>query len=594
MMEATEAFPGGHTVASLEEGGHAPVVTPLKQAVVGDVARVLWMLLGAVGVILLIATANVANLFLVRADARRREIAVQQALGAGRRALAGSFFAESAVLAAAGGVLGVMSAVAGTGVLLRLAPADIPRLDQVGMDLRVLGFAAAVSLVTGIACGLFPLARFARLDVRAAVSDESRGGTAGRQRQRTRHALVVIQVALALVLVVGSVLLIRTVQNLRRVDSGFDPANVLTLRLSLHSSSLLRSAGIEFSRGDVGRTRFMLALTERLEGLPGVRGAAFTADLPLDGDEWRDAVAVEGALPEEGMLGPEALRVFMGPGYLETIGARLVRGRELERRDFVDFPRAAVVNQAFAEQRWPGEQPIGKRIAQWDRGADPSTDIWYTVVGVVDDIREASLMVPTEPTVYLPTVFLPDSDFSMFVSNMVLVLRTSGDPLAVLSRVRREIWAFQPEVPINSVLTLEQVEARSMQQVTFAMVLLVIAGSVALLLGIVGIYGVVAYVVSQRRREFGVRIALGATAGNVRRSVLRQGGLAGALGIMLGLGGAMASSRILESLLFGVAPMEPVVYGGVSVGLLVVVLLGTLLPAQRAAMVDPVEAIRAE
>lgn len=583
MPRAAETYPGGHTVASLREGGHHPLVVPVKDALVGRAASTLWLLLGAVGFVLLISIANVANLFVARADARSREIAVRRSLGAGSGALARAAFSEGLLLAVVGGGLGVLLALAGTQALLGLAPSDIPRLDEVAFRPAVLVFAAALTIAAGLGFGAFPLLRFGRVEARSALGRDSRGGTAGRDRQQLRRGLVAAQVALALVLLVGAALLGRTFQNLRAVDPGFESEGVLTLKLSLPDRY----------EGDVGRSRFLVGLTERLEGLPGVERATFAGDLPLDAGLWRDAVDLEGALSESQADQVSALRVFIGPGYLATIGARILRGRELERREFDDYPRTAVVNEAFVRQRWPdGENPIGRRIMQ--AGNDPEADVWYTVVGVVADIREASLMDPPEPTVYLPTAFNPDDDYAMFVSNMPVLVRTAGDPTTLFASVEREIHAIDPEIPINQVMTLARLEARSFQQVSFATVLVLVAAGVALILGIIGIWGVVAYLVSLRTREFGIRIALGATPRHLRTGIVREALGIGGAGLAAGLAVAILLTGVLRSMLYGVRATDPVTYVLVCAVLLVAVVLAALGPARRATSVDPVDAIRAD
>ena len=579
---AIEEYPGGHTLASVAEGGHRPVVRRVQDAIVGRLANTLWILLGAVGLVLLIAIANVANLFLARAESRRREIAVRRSLGAGLAALARASMAEGLVLSAIGGALGVALALIGVRVLLGLAPSDLPRMDEVAVDGVVLSFAAGVAVLTGFVFGLFPLLGHARTEARDALGEESRGATAGAARHRVRRILVSAQVAFALVLLVGAGLLTRTLANLRDVDPGFDATNVLTFRVSL--SGLYGS--------DVEASAFLVGLTGRLGEIAGVDAATFAGDLPLDGDEWRDDVDVEGNLPTSDAEGTSALRVFVGPGYLDAIGARLVRGRELERLDFDGYPQYVVVNESFAAERWPGQDAIGRRLLQ---GGDPADgDVWYTVSGVVADIREANLMTPAEPTVYLPTVFKPDSDYVMFQRNLPIVIRTQGDPAAMFQTVERELHAFAPEVPINSVMTLAELEARSFRQVSFAVALVVVAASVALVLGFVGIYGVVAYLVSLRTREFGLRMALGATPRHVVGSVVGDGSRIALAGIAVGVVAAVFASRILGSLLFGVASTDLATYAVVSVGLLLVVLVASIGPARRAVSVDPVEAIRAE
>lgn len=591
MLEAAAAYPGGYTPEELEEAGLHPRVLAFKDAIVGDLEGVLWILFGSVGFVLAIATANVANLFLVRSESRRGEVAIRRALGAGRGSVAATYLTESVVIAGIGGVIGAMLAAAGTNVVLRLAPTTIPRAEGVGMNATVLAFAAGLSLLTGLLFGAAPLFR---REARAALPGErSRGGTTGVRAVQTRRILVVGQVALAVVLLVGSGLLLRTFQNLRNVDPGFDGSRTATLRLAL-SGSLLRAAGRTEEAGDAARSRFMLDLATRFEQLPGVERASFSADLPLDGVEARDVVAIEGRLPAGLETATRALRVFVGPGYLDAIGARLLRGRELEAREFLDQPRSVVVNRAFAETSFPDGDAIGARLMQWAPSEDPTADVWYTIVGIVDDIREADLMTPAEPTVYLPTIFLPEADFAMWVTNMVAVVRVSGDPEDMLPRLQAAVQDAWPEIPINSVATLDQVTARSFQQVSFAMVIVIIAAGLALFLGLVGIYGTVSYVVGRRRREFGLRIALGASGGDVRRDVLRGGSVLGLLGIAIGLGAAFLASRVVQSLLFGVSATDPVVYGAVSVSLFLLVLAASLEPAARAAAANPADAMRVE
>lgn len=598
MPQAAEAYPGsgalgGLSPEALREGDYTPVVTTLKDAIVGDLARVLWILMGAVGLVLLIAAANVANLFLVRAESRRGEIAVQRALGAGRGETMRSLVSESAILSAAGGVIGLYLAWLATDTLVSFAPADLPRLDQVRIDPSVAALALGLSLLLGLVLGVVPALRHTRVEVSGGLATVGRGRTATRAERRSQHGLVAFQVALSLMLLVGSGLLLRTFSNLRAVEPGFDPHNVLTLRLSL-GEGLVRGAGYSDGPDDAVRSRFMLDLVSGLEELPGVERAAFTADLPLDDGQFYDYVAVEGALPEDPAQATSALRVFIGPGYLSTIGARFVAGRDLEAREFAEQPRSVVVNQAFARQRWPNEDPVGKRLLQYWERVNPDDDVWYTVVGVVEDIREASLMAPAEATVYLPTVFLPEGGFFMWISNMVAVLRMSVEPETLIPTVREAVHRFHPEIPITRIETLEQLTARSFQQLTFAMLLLIIAGVVSTVLALVGVYGTVAYVVSRRTREFGIRIAVGATSKDVRLSVLRQAGMMGGIGVALGVIGALLSGRVLESLLFGAATTDPGVILSVAAGLLLAVLGAALAPAVRAGRVDPVEAIRAE
>lgn len=591
MLEATEAYPGGITVTALQEGRYRPRVEGMKAALVGDLAEVLWILLGSVVFVMLIALANVANLFLVRAESRTEEVAVRRALGASRWAVRLAFISESLLVAAGGGALGVALATVATSRLVRLVPGDVPRLDTLALNWTVLSFSLALSVSAGLVLGVIPMLRRETTDLRSGMHASVRSGT-GRRRGRLRSLLVGSQVALALTLMVGSGLLFRSFQNLDRIDPGFDGSRTMTLRLPL-SGSILTAAG--FPSGppaDARRSAFMLAVTERLSDIPGVAGVGFSADLPLDGDEWHDDIAVEGAWPAADEPGLKVQRVFIGPGYLGAIGATMLAGREFDRTDFAEQPRVVVVNQSFAEQRWPGQDPVGRRLAQYHPTIDPETDIWYTVTGVVDDVREASLMTPPEPTVYLPAVFLPAGNFSMWISNMVAVVRTEGESRALLPRIREEILAFRPDVPINNIATLDEITEASFGEVRFTMLLIGIASMVSLLLGVVGVYGAVSYIVAQRTREFGLRIALGASRRTVARGIIRYGGMLGAAGVTMGLISAVIAARVMESLLFGVSARDPWVYFLVSVVLFAVVLVACVVPARRAAAVDPVLAMR--
>lgn len=593
MVQAAEVYPGGLTAAALRESDFRPVVMPVEDYLVREVSSVLWILLGAVFLVLAIAVANVTNLFLVRADARQSELAVRRALGASRGSVTWAFLSESVVVSLLGGALGVVLAAVATRVLLSTAPSSIPHLDGVGVNATVLVFAMGLAGVSAVGAGLAPLFQHRQRSVRTALGDEGRGGTATRQRHHGRRTLLVGQVALAAMLLIGSTLLVRTFQNLKSVDPGFDAAETATMRLSL-SRSILTAAGRTEAAADMARSRFMLDVVNQLEQVPGVEIASFSADLPLDGDVWHDHVATGENVPTRIEDAPRAARVFIGPDYFAAIGARVVEGRELARSDFAEQPRALLVNQTFAERHWPGQSAVGRRVAQYGPSTDMTGDVWYTVIGVVEDIREASLMEPAEPTIYLPTVFLPAGNFTMWISNMVAVARVRDDAVAMLPRLREAVQQYRPDVPVNRETTLAHLVSDSFREVRFATSLITIAAVVALMLGAIGIYGAVSYVVGQRTREFGVRMALGATAAEVRRLVLRQGGMVGAAGAILGVVATLFAGRILESMLFGVDSVEPSLYLGVAVGVMAVVLLSALIPAHRAGRIDPLQALRAE
>lgn len=593
MVEAAEVYPEGLSPASIAEGNYRPLVMELQDFLTRDISAVLWILMGACFLVLAIATANVTNLFLVRADSRQSEIDIRRALGASRRSVAWAYFSESAVVATVGGVLGLAVAAIGTRALLETAPASLPGLSSIRFDPRVMSFAAVATGLTAFGVGAVPFFRSGTGKGGQNLARGERAGTTGVERHRVRRGLLIGQVALAAVLLTGSTLLVRTFQNLQDVDPGFDGSRTATMRLSL-SGSILQAAGRTESASDMARSRFMLDVKDRLQALPGVEQASFSADLPLDGDQWHDYVVTEDYIPPSNAEAVRAGRVFVGPDYFDAIGARVAQGRELSDNDFADQPRVAVVNQAFAEERWPDQTAVGRRIAQFYPGIDAEQDAWYTVVGVVEDIRETSLMISPEPTVYLPTAFIPGSHYSMWISNMVAVVRVSGDPEAMTPQIRSEILAYRSDVPINNVATLPQITVQSFLEVSFAMRLISIAAAVSMFLGAIGIYGAVSYVVGQRTREFGVRMALGAPSSHVRKLVLAQGGWVGALGVSVGIFASFLAMRLLESLLFGVRPFEFGLYLAVAVGLMAVVMGASLIPAMRAAHIDPALAMQSE
>ena len=589
MLSAAEQYPGGFTPTELVEGGRRPVVAKLSDALTEDVRGVLWVILGSVGIGLLIAVANAASLFVVRAEARSAEMSIRRALGAGRVATTATFAAEAAIITTLGCGLGMVAAQLGTPALLSFAPYDMPRGELVGFGLPVLLFTAAVSL--GVFCALVLVANTRDLgDLRSGLGSSGRNAGVGPARSRLRRTFMSVQVGMSLVLLLFSALLAQSFLNLTRVDPGFDPTGVLTMRLAL-PGSILSAGGFVDGPADRRRADFMLELTSRIEEAPGVEGVSYAADLPLDGDEFRDYVATEDAWPRDMNSTQRTLRVFIGPGYLRTIGATLIAGRELDRQDYEGQPRAVVVNESFARQRWPDSDPIGRRIAQYAPSVSPDDDVFYTVVGVVRDVREASLAEPPEATVYLPTVFLPEGDFYSFVSNMVLVVRSSGDPMAALDAARGITLDMRPDVPINNIASLSRIVDRSFADVSFAATLIAITALASLMLGIVGVYGTVSYLVSQMTRELGIRLALGASREAVSRSVLAVGARTALVGIGMGLLVAIPGARVLESWLFGVSPIEPLAYVAVSLALASAVMIASLGPARRASKIDPILAI---
>ena len=570
----------GPVLGFLREVELTAVVRPLKQATVGDVSRTLWTLLGMVAFVLLIACANVANLLLVRAEGRQRELALRRAIGAGHWDVVRPFLAESLALTLAGGALGVAVAALAVQTTLGLAPAGIPRMSEVGVDLRVLAFTGAVSLLAALLFGLFPSLRFIRSDLSGHLKDGGgRGGTTGRERHRARNTLVVVQVALALVLLVGSGLMIRSLVALLAVDAGFEAEGVLTVRLSVPPGEIAEPAGV---------ADFYRQLQDRLRAQPGVEAVGAIGGLPLTGQMGFFGHAIEDHPTAPDAIPPLAFGTFADPGYFETMGIEVVEGRSLAPGDRADGFRGVVVSQAFVERWWPEGDALGKRLRP---GGGPGE--WWEIVGVVENVRNRSLEEEPEEIIYYPTVVGEPAQPGS-IRSRDLVVRVAGDPAAFLPILRREVRDLNARIPLANPRTMQAVVAESASRTSFTMVVLSAASFVALLLGMVGIYGVVSYVVSQRTREIGVRMALGAPRKTVRTMVVRQGMTLAAVGVAIGLVGAFAGSRVLETLLYGVSATDPMTYIGVASVLAAVALLASWIPARRAAGVDPAIALRNE
>lgn len=566
------------TPAVVEKARFAPVVRSLKERVVGDLRRPLWVILGTGAFVLVIACANVANLFLVRAESRGREFALRAALGAERADLAGLLLGESLLLAITGGALGLGLALVGVKGLLALAPAAIPRAGEISLNGDVLLFTLGVSVLVGLVFGSLPVLRRQPADLSAVLKEGGRSATVGHGRGRVRSALVVIQIALSLVLLVGAGLMLRTFQAIRSVDPGFRPDHVLTFDLTLPPA--------DYPTAHDAAT-FWRAMIDRIRVLPGVRAATVTSQLPLGPGIANGTIMIDDHPISEGELAPVSERKYVSPAYFATLGIPLLQGRALDPRDGADRVRAAVVNRSFARHWWPRGTALGHRIRE--SPADP----WYEIVGVVGDVRFQSLKKPAGDEVYFPLVAGPTGT-PRTPRAMAVAIRAAGAPTALMAAVRKQVWALDSRLPIAHVRTLRSLVNDSMARTSFTLVMLGIAATVALLLGMVGIYGVISYLVGQRRREIGVRMALGATARNVSGMVVRQGLTLAAFGIALGLAAAFGLNRLLTSLLFGVSASDPMTYGAVALALLGVATLASYLPARRASMIDPVVALREE
>jgi putative ABC transport system permease protein len=551
-----------------------PSVSPLADEVTGNVAEVLWILLAAVGIVLLIACGNVANLFLVRAEARHQELATRAALGASRGRLARTLLTESVLLGIAGGVFGVALATAATALLQAIAPAQLPRLDDVGLSPPLLLFAAALSISSGVLFGLFAVARYGSPGV-AMLKSGSRSAGDAPDRNRARNAVVVGQVALALTLLIVSGLMMRTLVAMLDVDPGFtQPEQVQTFVVAIPPNFIPDNE-------QAARTHHRIA--ERLEQVPGVVSVGLSSSITMDGEDNGNYLTAEGQ-PDEGPAGPLRRFKSVGPGYFETMGNPMIAGRAIEWSDIFERRGVVVVSAALARELWQEpSQAIGKRVRTLNSE-------WSEVIGVTGDERDDGLNRPVTTIVNWP------------ILNQVYRWRTMayavrsdrvGAP-GFLRELEQAVWDVNPDLPLASIRTLAEIQATSLAQTSFTLAMLAIAASVALLLGVVGIYGVISYVAAQRRREIGIRMALGAQMADVRTLLLRHGLWLTGTGIVLGIGLAFLVTRVMSAYLFGVGPMDPVTYVSVSALLAGIASLATDLPARRAARVDPNVALRAD
>lgn len=554
---------------------------PLGEDVLGPTRPALLVLLGAVGFVLLIACANLSNLLLAHVETRQREFAVRAALGAGRGRLARQVLTETGLLGLGGGGLGILVAFWGTRLFIALAPDDFPRIDAVTVDLRVLAFALGISLVTALAIGLVALFRVLYDRAYDGLRQEGRGATADRRGGSVRGVLVVVELAFALVLLVGAGLLVRSFARLMNVDPGYRTENILTVDLSLPPAEYESDESVRAFYSDVRR---------RVAALPGVVASGAGARVPLASEASDLGFQIEGRPVLDDERSPNADWQIVTPGYRTTLGITLIRGRGITEQDDARSPGVVVINRTMAERYWPGEDPIGQRIRLGGGGLGLAT-----IVGIVRDVRQGSLAVESRPEMYLPhqQFHFRGRDGSA-ERDMTVVLRTTGSPAALTSAVRREVRAVDPSLPLGEFRTMEQILRTSTARSRLLTWLVTAFSTLALLLAAVGIYGLIAYAVGQRTREIGIRIALGARPRDGAGLVIRQSIPLVALGIGIGIACALALTRFLDSLLYEVSTTDPSTIAGVSAVLLGVALLASWLPARRAARTDPMEALRAE
>ena len=587
LTQLPEALPRLYNARFLSNSRFGVLVTPLRDIVIGGISRTLWILLGAVAIVLVIACANVANLFLVRAESRRREIALRAALGADRTQLAGHYLAESVLLSLIGGLLAVGLAWAALRFLIVLNPSSIPRLSELTLGWRPMAAAFGMSLGAGIMFGLLPLTRIAATGADVSMLREGgRSQTASRGQMSARSTLVVAQMALAVVLLAAAGLMLRSFQRLRAVNPGLNPSGLLTFELSLPWSRY--GSRVRGPEGYLPVFRFHQELVRQLSALPGVTNVGMATSLAIkDGDGC--ALAFVKGRDYSREAAPCVGNILAGPGYFSTLGIA-VRGRTPTWSDMEAKHGSVVVSKAFADYAWPGEDPIGKEVRPNGMG-----DPWYRVVGVTGDVLTRGLDQPASKIVYYPMIPMENAPLWQAPTFVTVALRTrADDPLSLATSVRRIVTSMDREVPVANLQTMETIVADSTAKTTFAMLLLAIAGGMALVLSAVGIYGVISYTVNQRRAEIGVRMALGANAGQVGRMVVAQSLRVAAVGVGIGLVGAVAATRVMQSLLFNVSPTDPTTLVSVTLVLMTLGALAAYAPARRATKVDPVEVLRGD
>ena len=559
------------------------VVTPLKEKVVGNIETPLLVLIGAVGFVLLIACANVAHMLLARAAARQKELAVRTALGARRSRVIRQVLTENLLLALMAGSVGLLLAYVGTRALVALSPADIPRVETVSIDSGVVMFLLFITILTSIAFGLVPALQASRVNLTDTLKENSRGSSEGIHRNRLRNILVVSEFALALTLLIGAGLMIRSFVALESIDPGFNPHGVLSMIVPVAGSR----------EADPGRRPiFYRQMIERVRAVPGVESAAGINHLPIAGDLWDRTFLIEGQPTPAPTDLPDAVYRVATPGYFHTMGIRLLQGRDISAADTAGAPPVVVINQTMARTFWPSRNPLGQRIAF----TGDKVPNWMTVIGVVKDPMLHDWTGKPYPELYVAA--FQDQAFlgitGTHADYITLVVRTAGDAAALTSSVKSAIWSLDSDLPISNVLTMDSVIAEANAQPRFEMLLLGVFAAVALALAAVGIYGVISYSVARRTHEIGIRISLGASRKDVLLLIIRQGLTLALIGSTVGLVSAFMLARLMTKLLYGVAPTDPATFAGVATLLIAVALLACYIPARRAMRIDPVSAMRCE
>jgi len=542
---------------------------------VGNVRTPLYVLLGAVTFVLLIASANVANLLLARSTAREKEVAIRASLGAGRSRIIRQLLTESIVLAGMGGVAGVLIAAAGLDLIVALAPANIFRIEKIHIDATVLAFTAIASLLSGLLFGLAPALNVGSADLNSMLKEGGRGNTSDSKRHKFRSVLIVAEVALSLILLTGAGLAMRSFLRLQAVDPGFKAEHILAVRMSV-STTKYNSKPKVFA--------FYTGVMDRIKTLPGVQSVALTNSLPPYQLDVSDSFTIEGK-PTSAEQTPLAAVLIVTPEYFSTMGVPVVRGRGFNDQDRLDSPEVVMINETLARRYFPNEDPIGKRMKIG--GPERPNTSWMEIVGVAHDVKYDGLETPTDPTYYFPYAQLP-------VTGQDMIIKASTDPASLVNAVRNEIRNIDKDVPLGRVTTLEDRMFEAVGAPRFRTTLLALFASIALLLAGVGIYGVLSYSITLRTHEIGVRMSLGASRADVLRLVIRDGMVLAIIGAAIGLAGSLAITRVMSGVLFQVSPHDPFTFAAMSGVMLFVAFLACFIPARRATRVDPMVALRYE
>ena len=584
---AIHSFPApeGFSVKLFENVGLAPNLRPLKKDVIGDVGNVLWVLMGSLAMVLLIACANVANLLLVRVEGRRQELAIRAALGAGSKRIATDLLVESFTLGAIGSLIGLGLAYGALRVLVAMAPTGLPRLQEIGINLPVLAFTFAIMVLTSVMIGAIPVLRYAKADSNLTLREGGRGQSQSREQHRTRNALVVLQVALALMLLICSGLMIRTFNAMMHVAPGFDkPDSLQTFRLDIPETTVPDT--------DKPRViRIEQAIRDKIAALPGVTSVAFGGNVPMDGWSSNDVLYAQDRTYAEGQLPPIRRFKFISPGYFSTLGTPLIVGRDYTWDDVYHKMPVAIISENFAREYWHDPaNALGKRLREG------MNDEWREIVGVVADTHDDGVSQAAPTAVYWPVLmsnFQGDTVRAQRGISMVIRSSRAGSQ-AFMKEVQGAVWSTDSNLPLANPHTLGYLYTRSMARTSFTLIMLSVAGGMALLLGVVGIYGVISYSVSQRTREIGIRMALGAQRQTITAMFVRHGLILTGIGVGFGLIASFVVMRLMSSLLFGVNPVDPITYAAITVVIAVISYAACYLPSRRAASVEPVHALRAE